>query len=88
MDNTHTWPPMLTAQQVANHLQLSERKFEQMVHDGDAPPFVRLGRLRRWRPSDVEAWIAARSETPPRKSARQKSRSNQGGVNAALRPKR
>ena len=27
---------------------------------GDGPPFVRLGRLVRYRSSDVEAWLAAR----------------------------
>jgi predicted DNA-binding transcriptional regulator AlpA len=27
---------------------------------GDGPPFVRLGRLVRYRLSDVEAWLAAR----------------------------
>jgi hypothetical protein len=27
---------------------------------GDGPPFVRLGRLVRYRPSDFEAWLAAR----------------------------
>jgi excisionase family DNA binding protein len=61
MDNTHPSPPMLTAQQVAAHLRVSDRKFEQMVHDSDAPPFIRIGRLRRWRPCDVDAWVNARS---------------------------
>jgi len=60
MDNTHVPPPLLTAQQVAAHLQVSERKFEQMVHDGHAPPFIRLGRLRRWRSGDIAEWLAAR----------------------------
>jgi predicted DNA-binding transcriptional regulator AlpA len=26
---------------------------------GDGPPFVRLGRLVRYRPSEFEAWLAA-----------------------------
>jgi predicted DNA-binding transcriptional regulator AlpA len=26
---------------------------------GDGPPFIRLGRLVRYRASDVEAWLAA-----------------------------
>ena len=27
---------------------------------GDGPPFVKMGRLVRYRPDDVRAWIAAR----------------------------
>jgi predicted DNA-binding transcriptional regulator AlpA len=27
---------------------------------GDGPPFIRIGRLVRYRASDVEAWLAAR----------------------------
>jgi len=40
-------------------LAISLRKFEQMVAAGNAPSHVVLGRLRRWRPNDVQAWIAA-----------------------------
>ncbi len=28
---------------------------------GDGPPFVKVGRLVRYRPEDVEAWVAMRS---------------------------
>lgn len=27
---------------------------------GDGPPFVKMGRLVRYRPGDVRAWVAAR----------------------------
>lgn len=48
---------LLTAGDVARLLRISPRKFEDMVKHGMAPPHVRMGRLRRWEPDVVRAWI-------------------------------
>lgn len=61
MDSNESPQPLKSASQVAEYLQVSARKLEQMVRAGDAPPYMRLGRLRRWRIEDVVAWVAARS---------------------------
>lgn len=61
MDSTESPQPLKSANQVAEYLQVSARKFEQMVRAGDAPSYLKLGRLRRWRMEDVMAWVAARS---------------------------
>lgn len=54
---------LLTAQQVAEHLQISDRTFEHMVSTGNAPPFIRIGRLRRWRPVDLSEWVHKQAAT-------------------------
>ena len=61
MDNMESPLPLKSARQVAEYLQVSARKFEQMVRAGDAPSHLKFGRLRRWRIEDVVAWVAARS---------------------------
>jgi excisionase family DNA binding protein len=50
----------LTATQVAAILGISKRKLDYLVASGDAPNFYRIGRLRRWRPTDVEVWMSQR----------------------------
>ena len=54
---------LLTAQQVAKHLQISDRTFEHLVSTGNVPPFIRLGRLRRWHPVDLSEWIRKQAAT-------------------------
>lgn len=51
---------LIGAKEVAHQLGISLRKFEGMVADGVAPKFIRLGRLRRWRVSDIEKWVEER----------------------------
>jgi excisionase family DNA binding protein len=48
---------LLTAEEVAHMLRVSQRKFEDMVKAGRAPAFVRMGRLRRWEPEVVKSWL-------------------------------
>ena len=62
MDDKHEREPLLTARQVAQHLQISDRKLGLMVSLGEAPPHFKIGRLRRWRPEVVDAWLKARAE--------------------------
>ncbi len=65
MNFDKTTPPvamlkLLTAKDVACFLQVSLRRFEQMVASGDAPEHLKIGRLRRWRPADIEEWTMSR----------------------------
>ena len=48
---------LLTIEEVARLLRISPRKFEDMIKAGCAPAFVRMGRLRRWEPEVVKAWL-------------------------------
>lgn len=44
----------------AERLGLAESTLEKLRVSGDGPPFARLGRSVRYRPSDIDAWTAAR----------------------------
>ena len=55
--NAQNMETLLTAEEVARLLRVSPRKFEDMVKAGHAPSFVRMGRLRRWEPEVVKAWL-------------------------------
>lgn len=48
---------LFTLETLATLLQISDRKLEMMLKKGDGPPFVRLGRLRRWEPQVVQEWL-------------------------------
>jgi excisionase family DNA binding protein len=52
---------LLTQREAASVLRLSERTLERMRTSGlNAPKFVKMGRVVRYRVSDLEEWIAAR----------------------------
>lgn len=53
---------LLDAKSLAGYLKVSTRTLENMLLRGDGPPYLRLGRQRRWRPADVEAWLQERAE--------------------------
>ncbi len=55
--NAPNMETLLTAGDVARLLRVSPRKFEDMVKTGQAPAFVRMGRLRRWEPEIVRIWL-------------------------------
>jgi len=50
-------PAVMTAQQVADMLQIDRRTLERLIARGEGPPSVRFGRSRRWLRSDVEQWL-------------------------------
>lgn len=54
---------LLTSDQVASWLGIRRCTLEKArsTRMGDFPPFVRIGRAVRYRPSDVEAWLAQRA---------------------------
>ena len=48
---------LLTQKEVAHQLGISQRTLERHRVIGTGPRFVRLGRLVRYRMSDLEEWI-------------------------------
>ncbi len=51
-------PEYINPEQAATLLGLSHRTLEgYRVHDGDGPPFTRLGRLVRYKVADLHAWM-------------------------------
>jgi len=51
-------PQLLTAEQLAQLLQMSLRSIRRKASDGELPPPIRLGRLTRWRRDVIESWLA------------------------------
>jgi excisionase family DNA binding protein len=49
---------LLTQQEAAERLRLSERTLERWRVSGDGPPFVKAGRRVLYHPDDLAAWIA------------------------------
>lgn len=53
-----------TAEDVARRLQISEGTVKQWVKAGRLP-VVKVGKLNRFRPSDIEAWLDAQPTHEP-----------------------
>jgi excisionase family DNA binding protein len=53
--------PLMTAEEVAAQLRVSEGTVNQWVKLGRIP-VVKIGRLNRFRRDDIEAYIASRAE--------------------------
>jgi len=49
---------LLSAQAFAARLGISVRMLEDLILQGKTPPYIKLGRLRRWHPTQVDAWIS------------------------------
>ena len=54
--------PLMDAKSLAGYLKVSTRTLENLLGRGEGPPFFRLGRQRRWRAVDVEAWLQAQTK--------------------------
>ncbi len=54
--------PLMDARSLAGYLKVSTRTLENLIGRGEGPPFLRLGRQRRWRAVDVEDWLQAQAE--------------------------
>ena len=52
--------PLLTQDEAAELLKLSVRTVERLRVSGRGPKFLKILRSVRYRPADVEAWLAAR----------------------------
>jgi excisionase family DNA binding protein len=53
---------LLTPEDVAELLGISERTLEFWRYQGRGPAFLRVGKRVRYRPTDVEAFLAANRE--------------------------
>jgi len=51
---------LLTTQEAADRLGLSKSTLDKGRLTGDSPPFVRMGTAIRYRPQDLDEWVAAR----------------------------
>lgn len=52
---------LATTPEVAEFLGIPPRTIDQWAYRGTGPAFSRVGRYRRYRWSDVEAWVAERT---------------------------
>jgi excisionase family DNA binding protein len=66
---------LLDGNETAQRLGCTRRHLERLLAQGDAPPSVRLGRLRRFSESALDTWIAQRVEAAAPASGR-RSQSN------------
>lgn len=48
---------LINARDIATQLGVSVRKLEQMIERGELPPYIRVGRVRKWRSQDIDTWI-------------------------------
>ncbi|WP_374477663.1 helix-turn-helix transcriptional regulator [Zoogloea sp.] len=58
--------PLLTPQTLAAALGLAEQTiYNRHSTGGNLPPAIKLGRLLRFRPADVEAWLERQKQPSP-----------------------
>lgn len=55
--------PLLLPQEAADLLRSTPSTLAKLRLFGAGPPFVKIGRLVRYRQSDLDAWIATRTAT-------------------------
>lgn len=48
---------LVSAKQFAERLGISVRTLEELIAQGKVPPFIKVGRLRRWHPEQINVWI-------------------------------
>lgn len=63
---------LMTSQDLSDILGVPPRTLDQWAYLKQGPPFLKVGRHRRYRSVDVEAWIAAQVSTSS--DARKKNR--------------
>lgn len=52
---------LISAEDAANFLNISPSTLAKMRLSGKSPRYVKLGRRVAYRPSDLEAWVAAQT---------------------------
>ncbi len=55
--NTARGPALLTPQEMADRLRVSQRQIYNLVDAGDLPPPLKVGRLNRWREQDLASYL-------------------------------
>jgi excisionase family DNA binding protein len=63
---------LLSASEMILVLRVSRRTFEAIVARNEAPPYLRIGRQRRWRQSDVTTWFNTLATDAARQSEKLK----------------
>lgn len=53
---------LLTTKELAKYLGIGESTLLQYRFEGTGPAYIKLGHLVRYKISDVEAWLAGRTE--------------------------
>lgn len=53
----------LNAQQVADRLGMSVNTIRKWRHKGEGPRAFKVGTSVRWRPEDVDAWLAKENQS-------------------------
>lgn len=53
---------LLSRPEVEQQYGISRRFLERAAGSNDGPPVVRVGRLCRYRPADIETWIESRCQ--------------------------
>ena len=53
---------LLNSKQLAYRLNVSMRTLDSLQKNGQLPSGIRIGRQRRWRDADIDAWIKAKAE--------------------------
>lgn len=51
--------PLLDSEQLARILGVTHRTLDTWAHRREGPAYIRVGRHRRYDPSDVRAWLDA-----------------------------
>lgn len=54
---------LISAKQLADKLGVSVRTLEDLIIRGVVPPHIKLGRLRRWDSTQVDAWLQGAFQT-------------------------
>lgn len=55
----HSLKRLLSASEVAETLGISRRRFETLISEEGGPPYLTIGRMRKWTPEDVKSWVRA-----------------------------
>jgi predicted DNA-binding transcriptional regulator AlpA len=63
--------PLLTTRAAAELLCLDQRTLERFRIAGTGPRFVKMGKSIRYRPSDLETWLAAKTHSSTSSSSEQ-----------------
>lgn len=48
---------LVSTKEFANRLGISVRTLEELIVQSKVPPHIKVGRLRRWHPEQLDKWI-------------------------------
>jgi excisionase family DNA binding protein len=55
--------PLLDIKELADRLGISRTAIYSLRNEGSGPPFIRIGNRVRYRPSDVDTWLANNTQS-------------------------